>query len=251
MASPLDILVTNDDGIHSKGIVALARALREVGDVFVVAPDREKSAIAHSLTLHRPLRVEKIGRNGWAVDGTPADCVYLGVNTILPRRPRLIVSGINKGSNMGDDITYSGTVSAAFEGTLLGIPSFAVSLDARSRFRFEAAARFAVRVARFIVREGLPNDTFLNINVPNLDEKEIRSFKITQLGRWIQNGQGVDEKVDPRGKKYYWIAGARVAFEKKGDTDIEAVAKGFISITPLHLDLTDRASLRTLKTWKF
>jgi len=146
--------------------------------------------------------------------------------------------------------TYSGTVSAAFEGTLLGIPSFAVSLDARSRFRFEAAARFAVRVARFIVREGLPNDTFLNINVPNLDEKEIRSFKITQLGRWIQNGQGVDEKVDPRGKKYYWIAGARVAFEKKGIRTSRRWRRVHLD-HPLHLDLTDRASLRTLKTWKF
>ena len=165
------ILVTNDDGIYSKGIILLAKALTEVGEVFVVAPDREKSAIAHSLTLHRPLRVEKIKRNFYAVDGTPADCVHLAVNAILPERPGLVVSGINKGGNLGDDITYSGTVSAAFEGTLLGIPSFAVSLVARSHFKFHPAARFAVRVAQAILKKGLPKDTLLNVNVPNLPNR--------------------------------------------------------------------------------
>ena len=168
------ILVTNDDGIHSEGILSLAKALHEVGEVWVVAPDREKTAVAHSITLHRPLRVEKIKRNSYAVDGTPADCVYLGVNVILPKRPQLIVSGINKGGNLGDDVTYSGTVSAALEGTLLGIPSFAVSLVSRSQFKFHTAARFAVRLARYILKKGLSKDTFLNINVPNLDEKEIQ-----------------------------------------------------------------------------
>ena len=250
MVEQLKILVTNDDGIHSEGIIVLAKALRKIGDVLVVAPDRERTAIAHSLTLHRPLRVEKIKRNFWTVDGTPADCVYLGVNTILPNPPQLIVAGINKGGNMGDDVTYSGTVSAAFEGTLLGIPSFAISLDARSHFKFRTAARFAVRVARFIVKEGLPKDTFLNINVPNLDEKRIKSYKITQQGRWAQNSNAVVEKVDPRGKKYYWIAGGRQVFRKKGDTDIEAVSNSYISITPMHLDLTDYASIRELRKWR-
>jgi 5'-nucleotidase len=250
MGKSLNILVTNDDGIHSVGISVLAKALREIGNVFVVAPDREKTAVAHSLTLHRPLRVEKIKRNSWAVDGTPADCVYLGVNVILPKPPQLIVSGINKGGNMGDDVTYSGTVSAAFEGTLLGIPSFAISLDARSHFKFHTAARFAVRVARHIVKKGLPEDTFLNINVPNVDEKKIKSYKITQQGRWAQDGNAVVEKVDPRGKKYYWIAGAREAFAKRGGTDVEAVSNSYISITPLHLDLTDYASIGLLKKWR-
>jgi len=250
MTDRLKILATNDDGIHSEGIIVLAKALREVGDVLVVAPDRERNAVAHSLTLHRPLRVEKIKRNFWTVDGTPADCVYLGVNAILPNPPQLIISGINKGGNMGDDVTYSGTVSAAFEGTLLGIPSFAISLDARSHFKFYTAAHFAVRVARHIVRKGLPKDTFLNINVPNLDEKKIKSYKITQLGRWTQNSEAVVEKVDPRGKKYYWIAGGRQVFMKKGDTDIEAVSNSYISITPLHLDLTDYAAIGVLKKWK-
>jgi 5'-nucleotidase len=246
----LKILVTNDDGIHSKGIIMLAKVLQELGDVYVVAPDREKSAVAHSLTLHRPLRVERIKKNYYAVDGTPADCVHLGVNAILPQPPELIVSGINKGENLGNDITYSGTVSAAFEGTLLRIPSFAISLASRGPFKFHAAARFAVKVARHITAEGLPKDTFLNINVPNLEEKEIKSYKITHQGRYT-HGNAVVEKVDPRGKKYYWIGGGTVVFDKKGDTDFEALSKGYISITPLHIDLTHDPSIRALKRWRF
>jgi 5'-nucleotidase len=248
--SPSKILVTNDDGIYSEGIIVLAKALREIGDVLVVAPDREKSAIAHSLTLHRPLRVEKVKRNFYAVDGTPADCVYLGVNVISPKRPGLIVSGINKGGNLGDDVTYSGTVSAAFEGTLLGIPSFAVSLVSNSDFKFHAAARFAVRVARHVLKSGLPKGTFLNINVPNLSEEAIRSYKITRQGRWIQNGSGVIEKVDPRGKKYYWIGSGQLVFDKRVDTDFEAVSNSSISITPLHLDLTHYPSMQQLRKWR-
>ena len=250
MADRMKILVTNDDGIHSKGIIILARALKVVGDVYVVAPDRERSAIAHSLTLHRPLRVEKIKKNFYAVDGTPADCVHLAVSAIVPERPRLVVSGINKGGNLGDDVTYSGTVSAAFEGTLLGIPSFAISQVARSRFKFDTAARFAVRVARFILQKGLPKGTLLNINVPNVDEKEIRSYRITEQGRWAHDGSGVVEKVDPRGKKYYWIGEGPLTFDPKGDTDFKAVSESYISITPLHLDLTNYASIHELKKWK-
>jgi 5'-nucleotidase len=244
------ILVTNDDGIHSKGIIVLAKALQEIGNIFVVAPDSEQSAVAHSLTLHRPLRVEKIKKNFYAVDGTPADCIHLGVNTILPKRPRLIVSGINKGGNLADDIIYSGTVSAAFEGTLLGIPSFAISLVSRSHFKFDVAARFALRVARYIMRRGLPRNTFLNINVPNLDEKEIRSYKITQQGKLIHDGGGVIEKVDPRGRKYYWIGGGEMIFDKGRNTDVEAISKSHISITPLNLDLTNYSSIRELKKWR-
>ncbi|RPJ02620.1 MAG: 5'/3'-nucleotidase SurE [Deltaproteobacteria bacterium] len=251
MVRRLKILVTNDDGIHSKGILILAKALREVGEVYVVAPDMEKSAIAHSLTLHRPLRVERIKKNFYAVDGTPADCVHLAVNIILPERPELIVSGINKGGNLGDDITYSGTVSAAFEGTLLKIPSFAISLVARSHFKFEVAARVAVRVAEAVVENRLPQDTLLNVNVPNINESEIKSYRITQQGRWTHNGSAVIEKVDPRGKKYYWIGGGQLIFDKRGDTDFEAVSDASVSITPLHLDLTNYAFLPMLKKWKF
>lgn len=250
MDSRLTILVTNDDGIHSKGIIVLAKALQEIGDVFVVAPDREKSAIAHSLTLHRPLRADKIKKNFYVVDGTPADCVHLGINAILRERPRLVVSGINKGGNLGDDITYSGTVSAAFEATLLGVPSFAISLVSRSHFKFDVAARFAVRVAHCILKRGLSKDTLLNINVPNLDEKKIKSYKITQQGRWVHNGSAVVEKVDPRGKKYYWIGGGQLVFDKGKDTDFDAVSNSYISITPLHLDLTHYPSIGRLKKWR-
>ncbi|MGQ9508048.1 MAG: 5'/3'-nucleotidase SurE [Thermodesulfobacteriota bacterium] len=250
MGNPPTILVTNDDGIYSEGIQILAKALQEIGEVYVVAPDREESAIAHSLTLHRPLRVEKIKKNFFSVDGTPADCVHLGVNAILSERPHLIASGINKGGNLGDDVTYSGTVSAAFEGTLLGIPSFAISLVSRSHYRFKTAAQFAVRVARAILKHGLPRDTLLNINVPNLKEEEIRSYKITEQGRWIHNGNAVVEKVDPRGKKYYWIGAGQLVFSKKKNTDVEAIKNGYISITPLHLDLTHYESISELKRWK-
>jgi len=250
MVERLKILVTNDDGIQSQGIIVLAKALQDVGDVVVIAPDREKSATAHSLTLHRPLRVEKIRKNVYAVDGTPADCVHLAVNGILSEGPQLVVSGINKGPNLGNDITYSGTVSAAFEGTLLGIPSFAISLASRGHFKFRPAAHFAARVARHLMKKGLPKDTFLNINVPNLDEKEIRAYKITRQGRYHVHGNQAVEKVDPRGRKYYWIGGGTMVFDQRGETDHEAVSEGFISITPLHIDLTSHASIQELRKWK-
>ena len=250
MVERLKILVTNDDGIQSQGIIVLAKALQDVGDVVVIAPDREKSATAHSLTLHRPLRVEKIRKNVYAVDGTPADCVHLAVNGILSEGPQLVVSGINKGPNLGNDITYSGTVSAAFEGTLLGIPSFAISLASRGHFKFRPAAHFAARVARHLMKKGLPGDTFLNINVPNLDEKEIRAYKITRQGRYHVHGNQAVEKVDPRGRKYYWIGGGTMVFDQRGETDHEAVSEGFISITPLHIDLTSHASIQELRKWK-
>ena len=250
MVERLKILVTNDDGIHSQGIIVLAKALQDVGDVTVIAPDREKSASAHSLTLHRPLRVEKIKKGYYAVDGTPADCVHLAVNGLFSTRPHLVVSGINKGANLGNDITYSGTVSAAFEGTLLGIPSFAISLAARSHFKFDPAARFAVRVARYILDKGLPKDVFLNINVPNLDEKEIRSYKITRQGRYHTHGDEAVEKVDPRGRKYYWIGGGTIVFDRQGDTDFDAVSNNAVSVTPLHIDLTHHDCIQQLKRWK-
>jgi len=228
----------------------LARALQEIGDVFVVAPDRERTAVAHSITLHRPLRVEKIRKNAYAVDGTPADCVHLGLSFFLPERPHLVVSGINKGGNLGDDVTYSGTVSAAFEGTLLGIPSFAISLVSRSHFKFHPAARFAVRLARQVAKKGLPGNTLLNVNVPNVTEKEIKSYKITRQRQWTHDGGGAVVKVDPRGRKYYWIGEGPLSFDQKGDTDFKAVSDSYISITPLHLDLTNYASIRQLKKWK-
>jgi len=245
----LTILVTNDDGIHSQGIRVLAETLKALGRVYVVAPDKECSAMAHSLSLHRPLRVEKVGEDYFAVDGTPADCVNLAICCLLPKRPALIASGINKGGNLGEDITYSGTVSAAFEGAFYGIPSFAISLVSKDDFKFQTAASFALRVARFIVKNGIPKDTFLNINVPNLDEDGVKSYKITRQGRRVY-GDAVVEEVDPGGEKYYWIRGHR-GFESMEGTDFEAISRHHISITPLHLDLTDYSSFEDMRTWEF
>ncbi|MBI5048498.1 MAG: 5'/3'-nucleotidase SurE [Deltaproteobacteria bacterium] len=240
------MLVSNDDGIHSEGIKALARALRRVGEVYVVAPDRERSAASHSLTLHRPLRVEQHGSNAYAVDGTPTDCINIAVNGILKKKPDLVVSGINKGGNLGDDVTYSGTVSAAMEGTLLGIPSVAMSLVSRDNFDFKMAARFAARLTRFILKKGLPKDTLLNVNVPAGD---VKGYRITKQGKRFY-GDSVVEKIDPRGKKYYWIGGDILRWEGGKGTDFEAVANKFISITPVHLDMTNYASFKELHNWK-
>lgn len=241
------ILVTNDDGIHSEGIKKLASALRRLGDVYVVAPDREQSAASHSLTLHRPLRVTQAGPGMYAVDGTPTDCVSIAVNGVLPKLPDILVSGINRGGNLGEDVTYSGTVSAAMEGTLLGVPSLAFSLVAREDFDFSQAARFAYRLARHVLREGLPKDTLLNVNVPSV--KAIKGHRVTRLGKRFFTDVVV-EKVDPRGKKYYWIGGDMVRWEGGKDADFYAISKGYISITPLHLDLTNFASIEELKRRK-
>jgi 5'-nucleotidase len=243
----LTILVTNDDGIDSQGIQILADTLKALGRVYVVAPDKECSAMAHSLSLHRPLRVDKVRDDYFAVDGTPADCINLAVCRLLPERPNLIASGINKGGNLGEDITYSGTVSAAFEGAFYGIPSFAISLVSKADFKFKTAASFALRVARFILKNGLPKDTFLNINVPNVDG--VKSYMITKQGRRVY-GDSVVEEVDPIGQKYYWIRGHR-GFESMEGTDFEAVSNHRVSITPLHLDLTDYASFDEMRKWKF
>ena len=244
----MKILVTNDDGMHSEGLHALADALKEAGDVVVVAPDRERSSVAHALTMHRPLRIRQVKKSYYAVDGTPVDCVILGVHLLGPERPGLVASGINKGENMGEDVLYSGTVSAALEGTIMGIPSFAISLVSRSEFKFEGAAGFAVRVARFIERNGLPKETLLNINVPNLNPEQIQSYRITRQGKRIY-GDVVYEKTDPRGGKYYWIGGNEPSFEKEEGTDFDAISQGLVSITPLQPNLTRSPSLSEIEDW--
>ncbi|HBL25564.1 MAG TPA: 5'/3'-nucleotidase SurE [Acidobacteria bacterium] len=230
------ILVTNDDGIFSEGIKLLAEALAELGDVFVVAPDREQSAMGHALTLGRPLRMQKMGERRFSVDGTPTDCVNLGVHSVLlDSPPDFVASGINYGLNLGDDVTYSGTVSATFEGTLLGIPSVAFSQEVAEGFSFRPAAAFARELFRILIaeREKLPKDLLLNVNIP---AGPIRGLSFTRLGRRVYK-QSVIEKVDPRGRKYYWIHGVP-QWETVAGTDFEAVVSGRISVTPLHLDLT-------------
>jgi len=241
----VSILVCNDDGVFSPGIRALSAALATVDDVWVVAPDRDQSAVSHSVTLQRPLRIEALEPRVFAVDGTPTDCVILAVRRILKDRPRLVVSGINHGANLGDDVTYSGTVSAAMEATLLGIPAMAVSLVGRRDFDFTAAAEFAARLARTFAQEGLPPDTLLNVNVPALPPAEIRGFLLTRQGK-RRYTEAIVENTDPRGRKYYWIGGGEPAIEGPEGTDFAAIDAGYISVTPLHLDLTNYTSLDRL-----
>ena len=239
------ILVTNDDGIFSEGIKLLAEALEPLGEVTVVAPDREQSASGHSLTLSRPLRLRKIEERWFAVDGTPTDCVSLAAQWLLKEHPpELVVSGINFGVNLGNDVTYSGTVSATFEGSLLGIPSIAFSQEIGERFSFEEGAQLAGKLVAEIVRElragTLPAGLLLNVNLP---AGAIKGVRWTRLG-YRRYRQVVVEKVDPRGRKYYWIAGTPEWREEDG-TDYSALAAGYASVTPLHLDLTDYRMLES------
>ena len=234
----MNILVSNDDGIASEGILALEEALQSLGEVYTVAPDRQQNSMSHALTLHRPLRVDEIGPRRYAVDGTPTDCVKLALTGLLPVRPDMVVSGINKGPNLGDDIFYSGTVSAAIEATLLGIPSIAVSLATFQNFVFEAAAEFAATLAFKVMERGMPTGTLLNVNVPPIARQEIKGWRFTRQGK-RHYSEKIVERVDPRGRKYYWIGGDDLGFDQEDGTDCVAVHEGFISVTPLQADLTN------------
>ena len=238
------ILVTNDDGIYSEGIRKLAQALRPLGEVIVVAPDREQSAASHALTLNRPLRMLQLQEKEWIVDGTPTDCVNLAVLKLLKNsRPDIVVSGINFGPNLGDDVTYSGTISAAFEGALLNIPSIALSALVGEGFSFDRCAKFAFELTRHLL--GQPRDPGIILNV-NFPLGEFRGVKVTRLGKRVYS-EGVIERLDPRGRKYYWIGGDAPTWHPGEGTDFEAVQNGFVSITPLHLDLTHHESISRLK----
>lgn len=239
------ILVTNDDGVFSEGIERLSAALAEVGDVYTVAPDQERSAAGHALTLDTPLRAKEISEKRWSVNGTPTDCVNWGVLHLLrDSRPRLLFSGINLGLNLGDDVTYSGTVSAAFEGALMGIPSVAISQEIERGFTFEAASDFAVRLAKLLLQQPLPPKTLVNVNVP---AGRVRGVRVGRLGT-RRYGETVIEKTDPRGRPYYWIGSTIPVGEHEPGTDISAVAEKFISMTPVHLDLTAYQSMELLET---
>jgi 5'-nucleotidase len=229
------ILVTNDDGVHSEGIKALAEALRPLGEVVVVAPIQEASAIGHALTLRRPLRIETIGPDVYAVDGTPTDCVNLAITHVLKQKPDLIVSGINKGWNLGDDVTYSGTVSGALEGALLEIPSIAVSAQrVGDECEFEPSAVAAATVAQAVLERGLPKFTLVNINVPHGPNK---GFRVTVQAR-RNHVTVVSERMDPRQREYYWIEEGENEWEPHDRSDYQAVRDGYISITPLQPDMT-------------
>src|SRR5712671_4786451 len=241
------ILLTNDDGIHSDGLIKLEEALKEVGDVYVVAPAAEMSGASHSLTLARPLRIRRLDDRHWAVDGTPTDCVTLALNKILPEeeRPQICVSGINHGGNLGDDATYSGTVAGALEATILGVPGIAISLVARDHFDFTEAARFALLAVRKIISEGLPEGTLLNVNVP---QGEIKGVKVARQG--IKNARPViTEHIDPRGKPYFWIGEQYFRSNAEDGTDYRAIEEGYISVTPLKSDMTDHGALPQIVSW--
>ena len=247
MAKPL-ILVTNDDGVQAPELGLLASSLDAVGEVWVYAPDREQSAVGHGVSLHRPLRVTRMKDRWFMVDGTPADCVMLAVRDRLERRPDLVVSGINPGANLGDDVTYSGTVAGAYEGMLLGIPSFSVSDVSYAPSYVGSAARFSAALAREILQHGLPRDTTLNVNVPDLPYDEIAGVAFTKMGRRNYQDE-IIERHDPRGGTYYWIGGSEPTHHPEADTDFAAIDEFKISITPLHRDLTNFAALETLARW--
>jgi len=244
------ILVSNDDGVDAPGIVALAEELSRIGDVTTVAPSRERSAAGHSLTLDVPLRATRLSDTTFSVDGTPTDCVLLAVRTLLPELPDILVSGINRGPNMGHDITYSGTVAAAMEGTILGIPSIAVSMDRRidGAYDYSFAATVARRVAEMVLERGLPEGALLNVNVPNIPAAEVRGARLARLGKQVYE-DAVVQNTDPRGRFYYWIGGQETTWAIESDTDFAAVDAGYVSITPIHLDLTDYATLKKLESW--
>jgi 5'-nucleotidase len=241
------ILITNDDGIHSEGIAALEDALREIGTVYVVAPESEMSGASHSLTLARPLRIRRIDERHWTVDGTPTDCVTLALNRILPadERPDICCSGINHGANLGDDATYSGTVAGAMESTILGVPGLAFSLVGISNHDFTESARIAREVTERALAEGIPEATLLNVNVPN---GMPRGLRVTKQG-FKTARPVISEHIDPRGKPYYWIGEVREGFRAEGGTDFEAIDEGFVSITPMRADLTSHTAIDSLAGW--
>ncbi len=241
------ILVSNDDGVRSPGLLALAEAARELGEVTVVAPDREQSGASHAISLYRPLRLTRVGEDVWACDGTPTDSVYLGIHHVLGgRRPDLVLSGVNLGPNLAEDVSYSGTLAAAFEGSVFGVPSVALSLAGGPPWDFSHAARFAARLGARILETGLPPGIILNVNVPPGTPE---GFRFTQQGR-RGYGEAVQVRTDPRGRPYYWIGG-----DSKDHTDVPGsdcnalLDEGLISVTPLHLDLTAHAAMKRLEDW--
>ena len=242
------ILVTNDDGIESPGLKALAESLESLDTVYIVAPDRERSAIGMAITLYHPLRAKQIATNTYASDGTPVDCVDLAVSALLPERPALLVSGINHGQNLGNDIHFSGTIAAAKKGTFLGIPSLAISLTYASEYHYETATSVALRFAKHILTNGMPNGILLNINVPNCPLSEITGMQITRqdLGTYSANAM---TRLDRYGTPYYWIGGERAEIDQGEDTDLNAINNRRVSITPVQLDFTAHDQIAPLKQW--
>ena len=244
------ILITNDDGIFAPGIYALWEAMQEVGQTTVVAPDTEQSAVGHAITLSDPLRVEGIHRTGgfegFAVSGTPADCAKIAIRSLMDKKPDVLISGINRGANLGNNIIYSGTVSAATEGTMLGIPSVAISLNSFNSDEFRGAKETAIKVVHYLTNNTLPSGTLLNVNVPYCPPEEIKGIKVTRQGnQYFQDD--FDQRKDPRGRTYYWMKGKIVDDDQELYYDSKAVCDGYVSITPIHFQMTNESYFTKLE----
>lgn len=242
------ILVSNDDGYRAPGIRALAEALRAVAKVTVIAPERDRSGASNSLTLENPLRIHAAGPEMYSVDGTPTDCVHLAITGFLDPVPDMVISGINAGANMGDDVLYSGTVAAAMEGRNLGRPAIAVSLCSPAPRHYDTAAQVAVQVQQRLIKDPLPADTILNVNVPDLPLAEIRGFQATRLGQRHRSEQIIHAQ-DPRGRPIYWIGPAGLEQDAGPGTDFHAVRRGYVSVTPLQIDLTRYQAIDQVAGW--
>ena len=245
------ILCTNDDGYLAPGLAVLAEAAQALGEVHVVAPDREQSATSHSLTMHVPVRARHVRDGVHSVTGTPTDCVMLAVEALLPRRPDFVLSGVNHGMNMGEDVLYSGTVSAAMEATIFGIPAVALSYAGRGRAEhLEAYGPFLAELLARLVRPGgqWPAETLLNVNLPPVPPEEVKGVRVTRLGRRVFT-DALTKGVDPSGREYFWIGGGNVAWGAHEGTDFHAVDEGYVSVTPLHLDLTNHALISEVEAW--
>lgn len=247
---PLRILLSNDDGVHAPGLKAAARELRKLGELVIVAPNSDQSGVSHSLTLNRPLRIKSHGRSVYSVDGTPTDCVTMAFHQILKKRlPQIVVSGINHGANMGEDVTYSGTVAAALEGAIMGVPAIAASMilpDLEGR-AFASAARFIRRLIPRIAGQ-MPPNTLLNLNFPKMPRGGYKAYRVTRLGKRVYTDI-ISVNTDPRGQNYFWIGG-EPTWDRTGETDAAATQKGFVSITPLNIDMTDESFLARMQGWR-
>ena len=248
----MKILITNDDGIHSEGIYKLKLALEKTGDVLVVAPDTERSAVGHAITISDPLRVIEVEKDGkffgYAVNGTPADCVKIGITCLMEEQPDIVVSGINLGPNTATNIIYSGTVSAAAEGVIMGIPSMALSINSFTVKEYDYTCKLAVELVEKILKNGLPEDTLLNVNVPALKEDEIDGIVITRQGKGRYE-ESFDKRVDPFNRTYYWLSGKRMMLDSENDIDDVVVMQNKVSITPVCYELTNMDMLQKLKSW--
>jgi len=245
----MKILCTNDDGYLAPGITVLARAAASLGSVTMVAPDREQSATSNSLTLHHPLRARRARDGAWIVDGTPTDCVILAVNELLPERPDVCLSGVNHGGNMGEDVLYSGTVAAAMEATVIGIPAVAISYCGMFPEELEGFEELVGRVLAAILNGGsFPADTLFNVNLPAIAPDEVKGIRVTSLGR-RRYAASITRADDPSGREYFWIGGGVATWRGPEQSDFQAVEDGYVSVTPLHLDLTNYRLLEDIRAW--